>query len=117
MAKKKRNMWTPKNLNFIKNLYQKKVIINLYDGQVHKGRLIAISDKSRDDHYSIKIKKKNQNGINVIVSNLIESFIFDNTEETLSKFVYSFPAISRLTNFDIAIYEIGSFLKNDFIYL
>lgn len=111
-------MWFPKNnLNFIKNLYQKNVIINLYDGQVRKGKLIKISEKSRDNHYSITIKQKNESGDNIIVSNLIESFIFDSTEETLSKFIYSFPAISRLTNFDIAIYEIGNFLKNDFIYL
>ena len=42
-------MWFPKNdLNFIKNLYQKKVIINLYDGQVRKGKLLKISEKSRD---------------------------------------------------------------------
>ncbi len=110
-------MWFPRNdLNFIKNLYQKNVIINLYDGQVRKGKLLKISEKSRDNHYSIKIKQKNESGDYIIVSNLIESFIFDNTEETLSKFVYALPTISKFTNFDILLY-IGNFLKNDFIYL
>ena len=109
-------MWYPrKTLTFCRNYYGSSVYVKFHNKE-YFGKLLKISDKNMQNGYTITIKVKDQTGTNHIVSDLIEYIKVDISEYTNRKFNYSKESILDKTNSDI-VFNIGTFLKNDYFYL
>ena len=109
-------MWKPKNtLSFCRDYYGSSVYVR-FDDKEYFGKLLNISDKNMHNSYTISIKIKDKVGTDHIVSNLIEYIKVDISEYTNRKFNYSKESILYKTNSDI-VFNIGTFLKNDYFYL
>ena len=112
-------MWKPKySFKYMNSFIGNNVILKLSTNiNIRIGKFLSVSKQNVDGDYTVQIRDMTIGGLNSIVSNLIEYIKVDNSKYLLSKFVYVFPELKKNTNFDIALYEIGSYLTSEYIYL